>query len=126
MIVSSREGDETWEWQQRVDHAGLYANETTQRSLELMDEYEPRHFIARIAPTPLMMIIASADTQTPTDGQVAAFELAGEPKRKVMIEGRHYDAYTRLLDQSSRAAGDWFEQHLGTPTSTASEVQSTQ
>ena len=71
-----------------------------------------------------MMIIASADTQTPTAGQVAAFELAGEPKRKVMIEGRHYDAYTSLLDETARAAGEWFERHLGTEAPAADEDQS--
>jgi hypothetical protein len=69
-----------------------------------------------------MMIIATEDTQTPSAGQLAAFELAGEPKRRVMIDGRHYDAYTQLFDDTARAAGDWFEQYLGRPDAIANEA----
>ena len=112
MITSSREGDETWEWQKQVDLTGEYANETTQRSLELLDEYEPGQFACRIAPTPLLMILCANDTQTPVQGQLDTYESALEPKELLMLDGRHYDAYVALFDQSSTAARDWFVRHL--------------
>ena len=112
MITSSREGDETWEWQKQVDLTGEYANETTQRSLELLDEYEPGQFAHRIAPTPLLMILCANDTQTPVQGQLDTYESAQDPKELLMLDGRHYDAYVALFDQSSTAARDWFMRHL--------------
>ncbi|MCH9672628.1 MAG: alpha/beta hydrolase [Gammaproteobacteria bacterium] len=112
MTTSSREGDETWEWKERVDTAGEYANETTQRSLEYFEEYEPTSFIGRIGPTPLLMIIANRDTSTPTEGQLTAYNLATEPKKLIVLDARHYDVYTDLFDQSAGAARDWFTQHL--------------
>ena len=112
MITSSREGDETWEWQKAVDGAGDYANETTQRSLELLDEYEPGAFAPRIAPTPLLMIVCSGDTQTPIRGQLETYAQALEPKKLLILDGKHYDAYIAQFEQASAAARDWFVRHL--------------
>lgn len=112
MITSSREGDETWEWQKQVDVQGDYANETTQRSLELLEEYEPAAFAPRIAPTPLLMIVCSHDTQTPIHGQLETYAAALEPKELLILDGRHYDAYIKLFEHSSAAARDWFYRHL--------------
>ena len=58
------------------------------------------------------MIVADQDTQTPVAWQRQAFERAGEPKKLVALQGRHYDPYTLLLDESRRAALDWFREHL--------------
>ncbi len=112
MITSSREGDETWEWQKAVDGAGDYANETTQRSLELLDEYEPGAFAPRIAPTPFLMIVCSGDTQTPIRGQLETYAQALEPKKLLILDGKHYDAYIAQFEQASAAARDWFVRHL--------------
>ncbi len=103
---------ETAEWAEAVDKDGLYANEITVRSLDLLRGYEPMAFISRIAPTPLLMIVADQDTQTPVDWQREAFELAGEPKKLVTLSGRHYDPYTLRLQESRQAALDWFEEYL--------------
>ncbi len=103
---------ETAEWAEAVDRDGLYANEITIRSLDLLRGYEPGAFIGRIAPTPLLMIIADQDTQTPVEWQREAFANAGEPKKLVSLPGRHYDPYTALLEQSRQASLDWFEEHL--------------
>jgi len=91
-----------------------YPNRVTLRSRELSLGYRPGVYIERIAPTPLLMIIAGKDEQTPSDLQVEAFESAGEPKRLVMIEdARHYDVYKRYFRETSEAARDWFVEHLG-------------
>jgi fermentation-respiration switch protein FrsA (DUF1100 family) len=108
----ARPGDQTWEWVTAIGAEQVYPNEITQRSLELLGSYEPAQFIARIAPTPLLMILATEDTQTPYAGQRAAFDLAGEPRELVLLEGRHYDPYTRLFAPAADAARDWFLRYL--------------
>lgn len=105
-------GSETEEWARAVDKDGVYANQVTLRSLELLRTYEPIGFVDRIAPTPLLMIVAERDVQTPVEWQREAFELAGEPKRLVELPGRHYDPYMSLLPQSIAAALEWFDLHL--------------
>jgi uncharacterized protein len=105
-------GSETAEWAEAVDKDGIYGNRVTVRSLDLLRGYEPISFVSRIAPTPLLMIVANQDTQTPVAWQREAFEMAGEPKKLVTLTGRHYDPYTLLLQESRQAALGWFQTHL--------------
>ncbi len=105
-------GSETAEWIAAKDVAGAYVNELTLRSFDLIRSYEPENFVSRISPTPVMMIIATADTQTPTAWQREAFEKIQEPKRLVEITGRHYDVYMDKLDEAAKAALSWYHQHL--------------
>lgn len=108
-------GSETEEWAKLVDPAGIYPNQVTLRSLDLMRSYEPIAFADRISPTPLLMIVGERDTQTPVAWQREAFDLIGEPKRLVALPGRHYDPYTTLLSDSIAAAREWFQTHLRHP-----------
>jgi uncharacterized protein len=71
--------------------AGAWTNEVTVRSGRLARMYEPGVWIARICPTPLLMIVALADHITLTDLELRAYEQALEPKRLVTIEGGHFD-----------------------------------
>ncbi len=90
-----------------------HPNEITLLSRDLALGYKPGAFIEQIAPTPLLMVLAGADTLTPVDLQRAAFERAGEPKRLVVLEGAsHYEPYIERFEESSTAARDWFLQHL--------------
>ncbi|WP_417514248.1 alpha/beta hydrolase [Minwuia sp.] len=111
-VPAAIEGTETAEWVDETDTEGVYVNALTLRSLEMLREYEPPSFAARITPTPLLMIIADRDTQTPTDWQVETFEQAQEPKKLVRLDCRHYDPYSRNVDEAASAARDWFVQHL--------------
>ncbi len=108
----ARPGDQTWDWVQAIGAQDTYPNCITQRSLELISSYEPAAFVARIAPTPLLMILATGDTQTPYAGQRAAFAEAGQPSRLVLLDGGHYDPYTTLFPAAAGAARDWFVEHL--------------
>jgi fermentation-respiration switch protein FrsA (DUF1100 family) len=82
-------------------------------SLETHITYEPMAPIARIAPTPLLMIIAADDVITPTEEERQAFERAGEPKQLVVVPGRHFEAYNGPKhEQFARPAVDWFRQWL--------------
>lgn len=94
-----------------VDRAG-WVNETTLRSLELYDEYEPGRAIARISPRPLLMIIPTGDTMTPAEDALAGYQQALEPKRLVTVPGDHYSVYEEHFDTTSGAAIDWFNTHL--------------
>ena len=89
-----------------------WENKVTLRSLDLRLEYEAMPFVARVSPTPLLMIIADNDTITPTDIALRAFEQAHEPKKIILLQGDHYVPYLEAFDRSSGAARDWFAQYL--------------
>jgi hypothetical protein len=69
-------------------------------------------WMARIAPTPLLMIIAADDTITPTDICRDAYARALAPKQLVTIPGGHSAPYLDSFAASSEAARDWFATHL--------------
>lgn len=84
----------------------------TLRTMEMYAEYEPAAFIERIAPTPLLMIIADADTMTFTDEELGAFNRAREPKKLLIVPGDHRVVYFEQYERTASAARDWFVQHL--------------
>lgn len=96
---------------QAVPH-GIWENSITVRSTRAARMYEPGTWIARVSPTPLLMIVALQDTITLADIELAAYERALEPKRLVTISGSHFDPYISRFDESSTAALDWFKEHL--------------
>jgi dienelactone hydrolase len=67
---------------------GAWENSVTVRSTRAARMYEPGTWIARVSPTPLLMIVL------------------------VTIPGGHFDPYITRFDQSSAAALDWFKEHL--------------
>lgn len=105
-------GSEVADWVHRIDTEGLYRDELTLRTLDVLRTYEPGLLTDRIAPTPLMMIVAEGDTTNPVDWQVEAFECAGGPKQLVRIPGGHYDVYIDRLEEAASAATGWFTEHL--------------
>jgi uncharacterized protein len=93
--------------------APAWRNEVTLRSAEMSRENEPGAWVARISPTPLLMVVATHDTLSPTDLALDAYNRALEPKRLVLLEGGHFDPYTGAgFAASSAAARDWFVRHL--------------
>ncbi|MEY2926866.1 MAG: hypothetical protein RL367_1343 [Pseudomonadota bacterium] len=84
----------------------------TLRTMEMYAEYEPAAFIERIAPTPLLMIIADADTMTFTDEELAAYARAREPKQLLIVKGDHRVVYFDQYERTATAARDWFVKHL--------------
>ena len=91
---------------------GVWKNEVTVRSGRLSRMYDPGNWVARISPTPLLMVVALADRITQTDLQLRAYEEALEPKKLVTVEGGHFDPYSRQFAPASAAAISWFRQHL--------------
>ena len=75
-------------------------------------EYEPGSYIARISPTPLMLVVAVNDTLTVAELAITAFNDALEPKRLVMLGGGHFDAYVSDFGDAANPERDWFVTHL--------------
>jgi fermentation-respiration switch protein FrsA (DUF1100 family) len=93
--------------------APAWKNETTLRTVEMFTEYEPGAYIDKIAPTPLLMVVAAKDHLTVVDQALVAYNQALEPKRLEILPGGHFEAYTGPgFEQASAAARDWFAQHL--------------
>ncbi len=97
---------------QTQDFAPAWCNALTLRSVELARENEPAIHIARISPTPLLMIVADHDLLTATDLCLEAYQQALPPKQLMLIAGGHFDPYVRHFEQTSTAARDWFRAHL--------------
>lgn len=106
---------ETTEWltTAQATVAPGWRNEVTLSSVENILEHAPALVIDRVAPTPLLMILATEDAWTPPDFIREAFARAGDPKRLVEIPGGHYAVYHG--DGQARAAAEaaaWFQTHL--------------
>ncbi|WP_255506071.1 alpha/beta hydrolase [Mycolicibacterium sp. 018/SC-01/001] len=91
---------------------GAWTNSMTVRSSRAARNYEPGTFLARVSPTPLLMIVALHDTITNTDLALAGYEYALYPKALVTIDGGHFHPYLDGFDQAGPAARDWFARHL--------------
>lgn len=102
----------TWFTETSQKRAPNWKNEVTVRSLEMMTEYNPIDYIARIAPTPLLLMPAHNDVVAPTTFALQAYEKAREPKKLTILPGGHYDAYGPGFETSSNAALEWFLAHL--------------
>jgi acetyl esterase/lipase len=106
-------GIETYEWLMRnAATAPAWRNEITVASLDMLMEYTPEAFIARIAPTPLFMTLADGDTLTPTEIQLETYQRALEPKQLQMLHGPHHTVYEDSFNEASRAQTEFLLRHL--------------
>ncbi|MGO9384322.1 MAG: alpha/beta hydrolase [Mycobacterium sp.] len=106
---------DTYEWFSKTaaSRAPNWKNEVTVRSLELVTEYDPSSYIGRIAPTPLLMIVAEDDVVAPYMLALEAYEQAREPKRLLVVPGGHFDVYTgKGFEVCALAAREHFIKHL--------------
>jgi len=106
---------ETYEWLHEAQRtvAPSWRNQVTMDSIELILEHAPALVVDRIAPKPLLMILATDDKWTPPDLIREAYARAGEPKRLLEIEGGHYVVYAGAGQTlAADAATAWFTEHL--------------
>lgn len=108
-------GVESLEWARHneAEHP-TFQNEVTVTSLEQAIQTAPGDYIASVAPTPMLVIMAEPDKTVVTKLTEAAFADAGEPKKLLRFNGLHYDVYDKpdILQWASEAARDWFATHL--------------
>ncbi|RFU21191.1 alpha/beta hydrolase [Geodermatophilus marinus] len=96
-----------------LDRAPSWRNEVTLRSVEMFVEYEPGAYIADIAPTPLMVVVAAQDHLTVADLTLEYFERARHPKELLVLPVGHFEAYVDgAFERSAPAQLAWFRQHL--------------
>jgi fermentation-respiration switch protein FrsA (DUF1100 family) len=107
---------ESKEWFLRVgaEPGSHWRNQVTVRNSFGTDPlYDPGVCVEYVAPTPLLMVVATEDRLAATADSQAAYERAGEPKRLVMIEGHHFSSYEgEALARASCVARDFFLEHL--------------
>ncbi|PYI17501.1 alpha/beta-hydrolase [Aspergillus violaceofuscus CBS 115571] len=66
----------------------------TMQSLLGIAGFEPKAFIGRISPRPLLMILGALERTIPIDLQLRAFEEAGQPKQLHLIQDQgHFGLY---------------------------------
>jgi fermentation-respiration switch protein FrsA (DUF1100 family) len=75
--------------------------------------FDPGLCVAHVAPTPLLMVVASEDRLAATEVALGAFDRAADPKVLEMISGHHFVPYDGVgLATASRAACDFFSSRL--------------
>jgi hypothetical protein len=103
---------------------GVWDNVVTLRSTRAARMYEPGTWIARVSPTPLLMVVGLHDTITLTDLALGAYEAALQPKKLVTIDGGHFDPYLTRFAEARGAAVAWFTEHLNTPVNDLAQRES--
>jgi fermentation-respiration switch protein FrsA (DUF1100 family) len=75
--------------------------------------FDPGVCVPRIAPRPLLMVVASEDRLAPTDIAIATYSRAGHPKRLELIEGDHFVDYDGpAFARVSSVMRDFLLEHL--------------
>ena len=97
----------------QADRTKGWENKITFRGIELVRAYRPGLVIDAISPTPLLMIVAMSDMQTPTDLCLEAYNRAREPKELLMLKGGHFDVYSgENMDKSLTRQVDFLKRTL--------------
>jgi fermentation-respiration switch protein FrsA (DUF1100 family) len=114
MAPSALPTADSWAWFTTTGEkrAPSWKNEVTLRTVEMLGEYEPVAYIARISPTPLLMLVAREDHLTPAHLALKAYEQALEPKALVVLPGGHFDAYVTGFEQAAGPARDFLLANL--------------
>lgn len=91
-------------WRNRVTLRNCFGGEPA---------FDPGVCASHIAPTPLLMVVATEDRMAETAGALQTFERAGEPKRLELVQGDHFVVYQGPgFEQASAAMRDFLRQHL--------------
>ncbi|MFN8028301.1 MAG: alpha/beta hydrolase [Acidimicrobiia bacterium] len=99
-----RAGGEGTNWENRIFLGG---------TPEGAPAFDPGVAAAHLAPTPLLMVVASDDTLAATDVALATFERAGAPKQLELVEGHHFVDYDgESFTHVARVMTDFLTQYL--------------
>lgn len=90
-----------------------WRNDVTVVSMISEPLWDPGVCTGHIAPTPLMMVVATQDHLADTAVAVAAWDRAGEPKELVTVSGHHFVPYEgEGFEVAAGAAARFFTRHL--------------
>lgn len=85
------------------------------RMIEDSKIHNPMIEISKISPTPLLIIHGTDDLGIPLAGVKRLYELAGEPKDIVVVEGADHNlSDPRAYEISMNTVVDWFNKHWDT------------
>jgi fermentation-respiration switch protein FrsA (DUF1100 family) len=114
-LAATLPGGEGARWFERErKNAPSWKNEVTVSSSIAAMFYRGARFIHRIAPTPLLMVVASHDDIVLTSECLKAFQRAQEPKKLLEVEGGHFDFYEEPgLSKVLSTEVEWFQLYLG-------------
>ena len=107
-----------------------FTNRMTVESLDHVLLWAPVHFLARLAPTPLLMVTGVDDDVHAVDQVLQAYECALEPKRLELLAVDEFGLSIEPgLSQAMGLAADFFDQHLRhatrvVPSPTSAEASS--
>jgi fermentation-respiration switch protein FrsA (DUF1100 family) len=76
------------------------------------DELSPRDYVASLAPTPLLLIHATADALIPVAHSAALHQLAGEPKTFLEVNGCHIHLVSPHQPDTRGKILSWLERLL--------------
>jgi len=84
---------------------------------EFIDEtmaFHPEWVVDKISPRPLLLIASKQDGVTPPEESQILYDLAGDPKKLVMISDcGHFEIYSgAAFDQVCSETTDWFNEYL--------------
>jgi hypothetical protein len=88
-----------------------WINQVTLHSVENCGDYNPIDIIDQLI-TPTLFIVAKQDTINLTSFALEAYEKITAPKELLLVEGEHFAPCDSAFAESSKAALDWFLQHL--------------
>jgi fermentation-respiration switch protein FrsA (DUF1100 family) len=91
-------------WQNRITLRNAFAGTPA---------FDPGLCVAHVAPTPLLLVVASEDRVASSDVAFDAYARAGEPKALETIAGHHFVPYVGdALESASGSASAFFARHL--------------
>jgi pimeloyl-ACP methyl ester carboxylesterase len=111
---ASLPGEEAYRWlMHAAEVAPTWKNRLTARSGWEAMWYRPGKFVSRIAPTPLLFIVADRDDIVVTQEQLKTFKNAGTPSELLRVSGGHFDFYEEPgLSKVLPAQISWFRHYL--------------
>jgi uncharacterized protein len=81
----------------------------------VLDPVDPKHWVGRIAPRPVLMIAGDADAQVPPASARALHAAAREPKQVLWYSGGHAFPAERERTRIVTTIALWLTEHLGGP-----------
>ena len=92
--------------------ARRWANTVTVR-FSAEPSFDPAACVARVSPTPLLMVVAREDRVADAAVALATFEAAREPKQLELVDGHHFADYQGPgFDKAAATTAAFFARHL--------------
>lgn len=113
-VSNARYGNDTPRFYGDLDGPRLltWRNSVTLRARDRYADYEPGESMTAVSPAPLLVVMADADTITPSDQIYRAFDRVDATGRLLVVEGGHYDVYTSQRERVNAASAAFFAEVL--------------